>query len=246
MLSKSSSIMLFTLSFLAITSFQRLSSCLYSLFLSSYENTNVISSLMEVQQARKIMEIGHGENGNAITLFERSVTMQGPGCQNVKWTVDKEEMKITFQVESAQGADWVGIGISENGGMKGADIAIVKKTLSSAVTASDFIVDDRFSFDFTIPKQDTLQNVELLYTKFRESDQRIVAVIRRDLNTCDLEDYRVEAHKQHLICASGSVDSDGQILYHGPNNANAFVNLMLDEGLLLELPQPLVNKSSFT
>ena len=160
---------------------------------------------------------------------------------NLKWTVDKEEMKITFYLKSAKGADWVGIGIY----MKGADIAIVRKNLiGSMISSPQFVVDDRLSVDFVIPAKDTLQNVEPLHSEFCQSDQRIVAVIRRDLNTCDLEDLPVEANKQHLICASGPIDSEGQILFYGPNNANANVNLIVDEGLLLESSLTIKNKSS--
>ena len=167
-------------------------------------------------------------NAFKFPVFERSVTMRDPGCQNVKWTIDTEALAVTFHVESAKGADWVFLGISENGGMKGADIAVIR------MSGSEFVVEDMVSIDDVLPKVDTLQNVELLHSEIRESDQRIIAVIRRKLNTCDADDLPIEANKQYLICDSGSSTSEGDIPFHGSNVANAYVNLMLDEELLLE------------
>ena len=156
--------------------------------------------------------------------------MDGQACQNlVQWTVDKETMKITFRFESLEGADWVGFGLSEYGSMKGADLAIVRKKSST----DDFVVEDRVSLENTVPQMDALQNVELLHAEIR--DQRIVAVIRRDLNTCDLDDLPIEPNKQYLVCTSGATRSeDDELVY--PEDAmpsKALVNLMLDEDLLL-------------
>ncbi len=182
---------------------------------------------------------GTGDNGDATSfpLFEQSVTMQGSGCHDVKWTVDREAMKITYYIESAEGADWVGFGISENGGMKGADIAMIRKIKSASTdshSSPEFVVDDRVSLDYDMPKKDTLQNVELLHSEVRESDQRILAVIRRDLNTCDREDLLVEAHPQYLVCASGQTTSDGEMLYNDRETAKALVNLFTGETFVFE------------
>lgn len=56
--------------------------------------------------------------------FERTQEMQ-TGCKRIQWTVDIEKQKARFKVISQAGADWVGVGLSENGGMKGADISII-------------------------------------------------------------------------------------------------------------------------
>ena len=199
-------------------------------------NTN-----LRVENILGVSRLHHNEGIDLFEppVFERSVRMQGSGCQNVQWTVDMEALTITFHVESSAGADWVGLGLSENGGMKGADIAIVRKSSSG----SELVVDDRVSVGYIRPEKDTLQNIELLYSEIRESDERIVAVIRRDLDTCDIDDLSVVPNKQNLICASGMTSSEGEILYHGPNVAKALVNLMVDEELLLESNLSEGNKS---
>lgn len=157
----------------------------------------------------------------------------GLGCEPVEWTVDAARRKVRFRLTSAnEDDDWVAVGISENGGMKGADIAVVKE-----VEPGLYVADDTFSMDFERPKSDVLQNVDLLSAK-RDNDGRIVAVIEKDIDTCDKDDLMIESYKQHLICASGKLDMDGNIGYHVRNRHTQTVNLMLDEELLMDRKFP--------
>ena len=166
-------------------------------------------------------------------MLERSVEMPA-GCQPLKWTVDIERQKIRFQVTSDPGADWVAVGLSENGGMKGADMMIVKDdAYDGDGNEPSFEILDSISLDYVRPEPDVLQNVKMLQAS-RDDDDRIVAVLERDLYTCDLDDLRVEPYKQHVICASGRLDSKGTISYHGRQRSSALVNLMLDEELLMD------------
>lgn len=200
------------------------------------ENEVLVKDTSISSLSNKARFLGGALDTTIPSTFERSVTMDGEGCQNVEWTVNKETMKITFRFESSEGADWVGFGLSENGGMKGADLAIVRKK------KTEFIVEDRVSIENTLPKLDALQNVELLHAEIH--NQRIVAVIRRDLNTCDLDDIPIQPNKQYLVCTSGATDSVGELVYPEPTSAEAktskaLVNLMLDEDLLLnQMLQP--------
>lgn len=70
----------------------------------------------------------------------------------------------------------------------------------------EFVVDDLISLDFVHPKRDVLQHVELVYATIDDRD-RIQAVIRRRLDTCDKDDIAVSGTKQFLICASGMTSS---------------------------------------
>ena len=85
------------------------------------------------------------------------------------------------------------VGISENGGMKGADMHIVKEVESGV-----FVADDAFLMDKERPVSDTVQNIKLLSAK-RDEDGRLVAVIERDVDTCDKDDLIIESYKQHII-----------------------------------------------
>lgn len=150
----------------------------------------------------------------------------GDGCQPIEWTVDGQQKKIRYKITSAnEDDDWVAVGISENGGMRGADINVVKE-----IGPNVYAADDTFSMETEMPKSDVLQNTKLL-SAWRDESGRLVGVIEKDLDTCDKDDLLIEPYKQHLICASGrGVTEDGDITYHGRNRHSSTVNLLLDEG----------------
>ncbi|KAL7536966.1 hypothetical protein ACHAXR_008856, partial [Thalassiosira sp. AJA248-18] len=165
--------------------------------------------------------------------FERIQNM-GDGCQPIEWTVDGQQKKIRYKITSAnEDDDWVAVGLSENGGMRGADINIVKE-----IGPNVYAADDTFSMETEMPKSDVLQNTKLL-SAWRDESGRLVGVIEKDLDTCDKDDLLIEPYKQHLICASGrGVTEDGDITYHGRNRHSNTVNLLLDEELLMDRKFP--------
>jgi hypothetical protein len=170
--------------------------------------------------------------------LERSLSMAMPGagggCAGVRWTVDTEARKWRVQFESAVESEWVGFGLSEFGSMKGADIMLVKMRHHHEEEEPTFEIQDLISVDFAKPKMDTLQNVELIHASLTD-DGRIRAEVERSLDTCDADDIAVEPHKQWVVCASGQLDDNGEIAYHGPlQTSSAFVNLLLDEELLFD------------
>lgn len=151
-------------------------------------------------------------------VLERQLAMESDsnGCRDLQWTFDQEAKDITFSVTSVPGASWVGIGISNNGGMKGADIAMIRKDPDDG----RFTLEDLFSHDYVQPQKDVVQNVELLHATVDDED-RMQVVIRRHADTCDKDDLAVTGVKQSLICASGSVDSEGNPLFHGSQRSNS-------------------------
>lgn len=174
--------------------------------------------------------------------FERLFQLEGDGCSDLRWTVDLESLQITLQWTSSVDAEWTAFGISENGGMKGADIALIKH-----LPDDSFEVQDMYSDKYGLPTQDLVTNVELLEAT-HDDEGRMVVTIRRDLETCDGQDIKLEPHRQYLICASGQLSSESGALYHGPSRAGGLVNLMLDEALLFErnLVPPLANETLLT
>jgi hypothetical protein len=92
---------------------------------------------------------------------------------------------------------------------------------------------DMVYLGYVYPTMDILQSVELLSAD-RTEDDRIIAVLQRDLNSCDFDDFPVVSNKQHIICVSGSLDSGGSITYHGCQTDSVQVNLMLNEELLFD------------
>ena len=69
-----------------------------------------------------------GENVSWIpfdtTKYQGHTTLTTPSNLNIElfWKIDNASNEITFGVASNNGPTWVGIGVSQNGGMKGADI----------------------------------------------------------------------------------------------------------------------------
>ncbi|CAB9516868.1 Tyramine beta-hydroxylase [Seminavis robusta] len=98
---------------------------------------------------------------------------------------------------------------------------------------SNFLIEDRFSMEYGLPSLDLLQNIKLL-DAHHDDEGRIHVTIQRDLFTCDEEDIDVKSHQQYIICASGNLSEDGDMLYHGPNRATGRVNFMIDEASLFE------------
>ena len=69
----------------------------------------------------------------------------GMGCQPLEWSFDTLRRKVMFRLTSSNEDDgWVAVGVSENGGMKGADMHIVKEVEAGAGV---FVVDDAFSMN---------------------------------------------------------------------------------------------------
>lgn len=172
----------------------------------------------------------HAIRGRNEFGLERSINMVGGGCSDVEWTVDLETLKWTVAVRGAPDSDWVAIGLSENGGMKGADLMLVQRKHSGS---DEFVAHDLISRDFVRPEKDILQNVKLV-SAYEDDQGGIRALLERPLNSCDSDDIKVKRSKQSLICASGMLDAEGQTLYHGRFRSRAQVNLMVDTTLLFD------------
>ena len=76
---------------------------------------------------------------------------------------------------------WVGFGISDNGGMKGADIAILQKDSNGA-----FFVEDHFATGYFQPNLDKIQNVALLNAS--QGNGITTFTFKRFLNSCDKDE----------------------------------------------------------
>lgn len=167
---------------------------------------------------------------NAPSVFERRTELDGQGCSAIQWTVDHENRKLLLKWRSTPGAQWTAFALTEFGSMKGADMAVVK---SSKAGNGPFRVEDRYARNASLPELDVLQNIELLSARYDEQE-RMEVVIRRDVDTCDSQDIIVASHKQYVICASGSLDDNGEMSYHGPTRSSGLLNFMVDEDLLFE------------
>ncbi|KAI8830638.1 PHM/PNGase F domain-containing protein [Chytriomyces cf. hyalinus JEL632] len=114
---------------------------------------------------------------------------------------------IVFGVDvnaSAFSNPWVGLGISENGGMSGADLWILKKNASGS-----YVIQDSYALTAGYPIPDTHQDAQLLEGPQKKGDSNTVFTFSRPLDTCDQEDATIQSDfRHHIIWAFGeSADS---------------------------------------
>ena len=129
---------------------------------------------------------------------------------------------------------WMAFGISDTGGMKGADIALI--------SLYDHRIYDLYSEDFIIPKMDKIQNYELLYLETMEDGLRSVAQFKRRLLACDKEDFTIKtdrrrhelmiAYNEYDPLLSMTTNSELHIMRHQYQQRKE-VNLFSDEDLFL-------------
>ncbi|KAL6747241.1 PHM/PNGase F domain-containing protein [Haematococcus lacustris] len=102
------------------------------------------------------------------------------------WRVDAGF--VTFAIAVAGKYKMVGLGISNSGGMMGADIMILKKQ-ESITAGSTWQIGDYFSTEEEAPVLDEQQDYNLL--SITQNSLLTTAVVRRALDTCDMADIQV-------------------------------------------------------
>jgi dopamine beta-monooxygenase len=136
----------------------------------------------------------------------------------VHWSIKDDTIEIGFAVRAT---GWVGLGLSENGGMHGADMVIFE-------AANPDTLMDAFNLEERNPQMDDCQNWELVNSS-TETDFLIVQV-KRKLNTGDTQDYSILEDSnlatpiQRVISAWGDSSSFG---YHGDKNARGAIRWFL-------------------
>lgn len=138
------------------------------------------------------------------------------------WKIDGDVLRFAVAVEAS---GWVSFGISESGGMKGADMMMF--------TAKDKALVDAYSVEYERPTEDTCSDNNWQYVDSKidtEGNFMIVEAYRnltnddpQDMNMFDDSDMSVPSHR--LIAAWGNSDMVG---YHGSNavkqNVRFFAN----------------------
>ncbi|KAJ3051516.1 hypothetical protein HK097_007452 [Rhizophlyctis rosea] len=119
--------------------------------------------------------------------------------------------KITFGATVDVDNAWFALGISENGGMKGADITVI-----SAGSDGKLQVQDYYSTDFAPPQLDDSQDVTIDASQSSRGSGSTTAVWIRPLDTCDDDDIKIYNNiEQKVIWAIGTSDKFSR---HAPTN----------------------------
>ena len=134
---------------------------------------------------------------------------------------------------AARAQGWVGFGLSENGGMRGADMVLFRADQPNQVT-------DAYVMESLYPIKDSCQSWEILYSQTH--DGFLIFEAQRALDTGDSQDRKIVPdtgliQPTRIISAWG--DSAGWS-YHGPNFGKGAVRLFGDgmdeyESFLLEM-----------
>jgi hypothetical protein len=135
-----------------------------------------------------------------------------PDLYKLYWSFTDKD--ITFEIH-CKTLGWVGLGVSPNGGMTDADIA-----LGWVSNGTPYLVDTHATGS-SKPKVDTQQNLILLGGY--EKDGYTVLKMKRDLETCDKEhDRPIKKGSMFLIFAWNSQDPTSidkeDWAYHGTSN----------------------------
>ncbi|KAJ3107796.1 hypothetical protein HDU97_003144 [Phlyctochytrium planicorne] len=165
---------------------------------------------------------------NAASCFKNFNTSQFMYCQVISpifalhWSISQNNSVITF------GADWdikangtfFGFGLSEFGGMRGADLTAVYMVDNNGA----FNVTDYFSSDFTKPTIDESQDVLLVSPPSPINGNFTTYILQRPLVTCDPKDIPIQKGILNpIVWATGVSTLAKPLAYHGTaqrGNAN--------------------------
>lgn len=160
------------------------------------------------------------------TIYPRHAFMpSAAGTDNgaaVFWDIDCESIHVAIAVQGMDdpnGVGWVGFGLSEAGGMIGADMALFE---SSTLQLTDAHVVEERSFPIVDDCQDWLLNDAI------DANDWIIVEFSRKLDTGDDQDHAIKNDDNlwlaptRLIAAWGHT---GSISYHGQKKARKAVRL---------------------
>jgi len=146
-------------------------------------------------------------------------TADGSGAA-LFWKVDNDEINFAIAVHTI---GWVGLGVSEAGGMIGSDVMLFESSSPDTVIDS-YVIEDKGAGPLTDDCQDwTLVNATIL-----DEEEWMIIEVKRALNTFDTQDIPIVNDEElwsaptRIIAAWGDGES---VSYHGQNKARASIRL---------------------
>lgn len=138
----------------------------------------------------------------------------------IHWSISEDQEYVDLGI-AVRATGWLGFGLSDNGGMTGADILLFEAAKPDVVVDA-FVTEERF------PQQDECQSWEFVDSKVDDPEFLMVQV-RRKLDTGDTQDHKIRN------------DADPSIPIHriitGEYRARKFVSLVTVQSMpLLTLP----------
>ncbi|KAI9347717.1 PHM/PNGase F domain-containing protein [Obelidium mucronatum] len=168
----------------------------------------------------------------AASCFSNLSSKQFTNCQVIAptfalhWTANSSVIVFGVDVDIPSNSNsWVGLGVSQMGGMFGADLWILLKNS----TTGKYYIQDSFASSTLTPVADVQQDAFLL-TAPPASATNTVFTFMRPIKTCDAADYEiVEGVAHHIVYAWGQ--STTAFGYHGPTDRGNTVLTLLSASL---------------
>ncbi|CAF4936815.1 unnamed protein product, partial [Rotaria socialis] len=145
------------------------------------------------------------------TTYKYSIELQ-PDIADLWWTVDSDANEITFELHMKT-TGWIALGISPDGGMKGADIGV---GWVDNIGKVHFQRIGSICIRFAIPILDNTTS-NWLALRGRESDGWTAIQFKRLIDTCDPMDVSITSGTNVVIYAYSLTDPVGDINYHEEN-----------------------------
>ena len=136
------------------------------------------------------------------------------------WKVDNEEIQFAIAVHTI---GWVGLGISEAGGMIGSDIMLFERMTNEVIDS--YVIEDKGAG----PLVDDCQDWTLVNATILEDEGWMIIEVKRALDTLDTQDIPIVNDEElwsaptRIIAAWG--DDTQSVSYHGQNKARASIRL---------------------
>jgi hypothetical protein len=125
------------------------------------------------------------------------------------WKIDQHQINMAVAVGTM---GWVGFGISETGGMKGADMFLY--------TAADNALVDAFSTDYMRPFEDTCQDWQLQNATLGILEDFMIVEVSRPLKTGDRQDLDFHDDADTSVPSHRVISAWGEqahVSFHGDN-----------------------------
>ena len=155
---------------------------------------------------------------------------------NLSWTINMNTQSLFVELIAPVSASngWVAFGISDTGGMKGADIGLISLYHQR--------IYDLHSVNFEVPTMDKVQNYELLYLETMDDGKYTIAQFKRRLIACDEEDFSIKSDRLRHNLMIAYNDNDPLLptttnyalnIIHHQYQQRKEINLFFDEDLFL-------------
>ncbi|KAJ3156054.1 hypothetical protein HDU89_005618 [Geranomyces variabilis] len=176
-------------------------------------------------------------HANAATCYQTLKQAEFPNCQvldpryALHWNVHGDQITYGVTVDVDVAANWVGFGVSDNGGMRGADITVLTADATGKVVAQDY-----WAENYGAPTLDTHQDVTLDASQSTHTASQTTAVFTRPLNSCDAQDQPILANTTHSVI--WAIGSSPTLSFHDKNRGDSKITFIPDPSLKAVVDPP--------